>query len=163
MFEFPTGSSSHFSTHISLLLVLSKLKYVSWCGNKAPSNTFPTLLWYYCLKKGGFVDRRAISTRLFLIVLVLLLLLLAGLYEYKKYKDNFVTEERRVMAVSTEYLSDYKAECEAEGGTFCAKIASEDRYTGANAYSDTLHTTEYILTCTKPKKSSGEPACVSVP
>ena len=33
LFAFPTGSPAYFSTHISLLLVLSKFQSIGWCGN----------------------------------------------------------------------------------------------------------------------------------
>jgi len=72
-----------------------------------------------------------------------------------------VVEERTVYAVDKSYLLPHKRQCEAEHGTFCAKVV-EDTSVSANAYSNELSTTEYLLTCKKPKHTPSKPDCVII-
>ena len=97
-------------------------------------------------------------------IAVLLIALCCAVTWYLKYRQhNMVTEERTLFLASPEYLRGYKKECLSEGGTFCAKVVHEGSYSGANPYSDTLTNTEYLITCTKPKRPKSTPACVAVP
>jgi hypothetical protein len=78
-------------------------------------------------------------------------------------KAPMVKEERTVLLADPSYLKVYKQQCERQRGTFCAKIIDDDKSVAANLYSNKITTTEYLLTCTKPKQTPpSEPECVYI-
>ncbi len=74
------------------------------------------------------------------------------------------TEERTVFLTDPAFLKPYQQQCIQEHGTFCAKEISTDEKVAANLYSNTVTTTEYLLTCKKPKQTpAAKPECVPIP
>jgi hypothetical protein len=106
---------------------------------------------------------KKLLTNIWLWIILILLLVCCGVKWYIDRDKNYYVEERTVYVVSPEYLRPYKEECIAEGGTFCAKRIDAEAYTGANAYSDTLDTTGYLLSCRKKRAIEKEEACVNIP
>ena len=78
-------------------------------------------------------------------------------------RTPMVEEERTVLLADPSYLKVYKQQCERQRGTFCAKIIDKDKSVAANLYSNKITTTEYLLTCKKPKQTPpSEPECVYI-
>ena len=70
-------------------------------------------------------------------------------------------EERTVLLADPAFLKEYKRECLAQRGKFCAKEVGT-KYVSGNLYSDMIYNTEYLITCTKPKNTKCKPECVIV-